>query len=284
MTPGPAASAVHPVADRARRGGPFSRPARASGYFGAICAIDLRTLALFRICLGLLVLADLGIRAADLAAFHTDQGVLPRADRLAIFGPDHWLSLADIGGGSMTAATTVFIVDALAATALIAGFRARAAALVCWLFSAGLRIRMPLIVTGGDNLLTALLLWSVFLPIGARFSVDAARAARRRPQADVEGPTADAVPGIQPTVTVSLATFVVLFQVASLFVLSGCAKLGDPSWQRGDGVYYALTAEFYTTPLAHALREVRWLMGHDGGGALVSADGGLGTPAPRLGA
>ncbi len=219
--------------------------ARAKDYFHTICAIDLRTLALFRICLGVVVLADLEIRAAHLAAFHTNQGVLPRADRLTIFGGDYWLSISDLGGGSTTAAAILFVLDALAATALIAGFRARWAALVCWLFSAGMRIRMPLIITGGDTLLIALLLWSVFLPIGARFSLDSMRA------------RSDPTP---PTVAASFATFVILFQVASLFVLSGCAKLGDAAWRSGDGVYYALAAEFYTTPLAHALREIRWLM------------------------
>ncbi len=262
--PGRAAPTVQAAAGRASGGRPNGLRTTATDYFCTISAIDLRTLALFRICLGLLVLADLGIRAADLAVFHTDQGVLPRANRLAIFGRDHWLSLADIGGGSTTAAATMFVLDGLAATALIAGFRARSAALVCWLFSAGLRVRMPLIVTGGDNLLTALLLWSVFLPIGVRFSVDASRAEGRPLRADRTGAAHDAAPDIAPrnlpTATASFATFVILFQVASLFVLSGCAKLGDTSWQRGDGVYYALSAEFYTTPLAHALREVRGLM------------------------
>jgi len=242
------------------RSEPVFRLTRAKEYFRTICAIDLRTLALFRICLGGVLLADLAIRAAHLTAFHTNQGVLPRADRIAIFGRGHWLSVSDLGGGSTTAAAILFVLHALAATALIAGFRARIAALLCWLFSAGLRIRMPLIITGGDNLLTALLLWSVFLPIGACLSVDSMRTRPKRAKADPLGTAHVVEPLLRPPVAASFATFVILFQVASLLVLSGCAKLGDPSWRDGDGVYYALTAEFYTTPLAHALREIRWLM------------------------
>ena len=41
--------------------------------------IDTRSLAVFRIGLALAILADLLIKAPDLIAFYTDDGVLPRA-------------------------------------------------------------------------------------------------------------------------------------------------------------------------------------------------------------
>jgi hypothetical protein len=40
--------------------------------------VDLRSLALFRICLGSLILVDLVLRSVDLQAHYTDFGVLPR--------------------------------------------------------------------------------------------------------------------------------------------------------------------------------------------------------------
>jgi hypothetical protein len=47
--------------------------------------LDLRSLALFRICLGALIVGDLIRRARDLRAFYTDFGVLPRAVLLEQF-------------------------------------------------------------------------------------------------------------------------------------------------------------------------------------------------------
>ena len=44
-----------------------------------IFGIDLRTLALFRVGLGALLLVDLALRARDLTAHYTDAGILPRA-------------------------------------------------------------------------------------------------------------------------------------------------------------------------------------------------------------
>lgn len=43
-----------------------------------LLGFDLRSLALFRICLGILILVDLIVRFQDLKAHYTDFGVLPR--------------------------------------------------------------------------------------------------------------------------------------------------------------------------------------------------------------
>src|SRR5215210_7054795 len=43
-----------------------------------VFSADLRSLALFRMVLALLVLADLANRATDLTAHYTDEGILPR--------------------------------------------------------------------------------------------------------------------------------------------------------------------------------------------------------------
>src|ERR1043166_8836327 len=49
-------------------------------------AIDLRSLALFRIVLGLLILMDLFIRTQDLRVHYTDAGMFPRE----ALGADYW--------------------------------------------------------------------------------------------------------------------------------------------------------------------------------------------------
>jgi len=41
-----------------------------------VFGLDLRSIALFRILLGTLLLSDLLLRASDITAFYTDQGVL----------------------------------------------------------------------------------------------------------------------------------------------------------------------------------------------------------------
>lgn len=217
---------------------------RIAAYVRRVSAIDLRTLALFRVWLAGVILADLLIRAPDLHAFYAEDGLLSRADRLRHYGQMYPYSIFDLAGGT-TGVAVIFLCIALAALALGAGYRTRLATIVCLVGVHGHTARNPLIYNGGDQLLLALLFWSMFLPLGGRWSVDAAR----DPHAPASGHIASA------------ASFVLLLQAAAVFVLSGITKLGDATWRAGEGVYYALTAELYTTELAHWFREADWLLG-----------------------
>src|SRR5438094_7542162 len=69
--------------------------AKAAEFF----SIDLRSLALFRITAGLIILVDLAMRMQDLRGHYTDQGVWPRALALREMAPRRWyFSLHLLGG------------------------------------------------------------------------------------------------------------------------------------------------------------------------------------------
>jgi len=133
---------------------------------------DLRTLALFRINLALLILADLVMRSRDLVAHYTDDGILPRADYLGILNGA--VSSLHFISGSAWIEALLFMLAALVALALLAGYRTRLATFVSWLLLLSLQNRNHMILQGGDMLLLLLLFWGLFLPLGARFSVDRA--------------------------------------------------------------------------------------------------------------
>ena len=78
--------------------GTLARPAEAHGRppartrvplasFREIFGIDLRTLALFRILLGLFLILDLCLRARDLVAHYTDFGIMPRSVAVDFMSP-----------------------------------------------------------------------------------------------------------------------------------------------------------------------------------------------------
>ena len=54
------------------------------------------------------------------------------------------------------------------------GYRARLATIACWFLVMSIHNRNPMILSAGDILLRLLLFWAMFLPLGARYSVDAA--------------------------------------------------------------------------------------------------------------
>src|SRR5436853_5621492 len=71
---------------------------RLGAYLRAAYSLDLRSLALFRIALGAVLLGDLITRAFDLTVFYTDFGVLPRAALLEVFSPAERFSIHLLSG------------------------------------------------------------------------------------------------------------------------------------------------------------------------------------------
>src|SRR5689334_14974245 len=138
--------------------------------------IDLRSLAAFRIAVGLILIWDLIMRSRDMTAHYTDEGVLPRTVLM-----DNYLSLrpylsVHILHGSLTFQTLMFCIAGLCALAMTLGYRSRPATIACWFLTCSLHARNPLIVHGGDDLLRVMLFWAMFVPLGARWSIDAGRA------------------------------------------------------------------------------------------------------------
>jgi hypothetical protein len=93
--------------------------------FQEIIGLDLRSLALYRISIALVILYDLADRAGDLSAHYTDAGILPTSSMLAFYGSKIYSSIHVIASGSVAAEAGVFVVHALAAVALLVGYRTR---------------------------------------------------------------------------------------------------------------------------------------------------------------
>jgi hypothetical protein len=199
---------------------------------------DLRSLALLRMALGLLIIADQAMRARHLVAHYTDAGAAPSALILDEYGYSCYFSIHWWLSGSAPAVAGVFLLHALAAAALLAGFRTRLATIACWYLQASLLTRTPLVHTAGDRTLLLLLFWSMFLPLGLRWSLDA----RRRPR-EVSN------------VHVSMAAFAILMQVCFIYWFSVVLKLQVPMWREGYAVDFALTRDSYATAAAVWIRQ-----------------------------
>lgn len=218
--------------------GPTAATKPAAGRLaGRLFAIDTRALAAFRICLGLVLLVDTLHRCGDLVAFYSDTGVLPRADLHALFLLSDWHWSLHLLAGSARGQAVFFGVAAIAAIAFTVGYRTRLATVVSWVLLASLHARNPLIVYGGDHLLRMLLFWSLFLPLAARWSLDA----RRRPR-----PTAPSGRAL------SAASAAILVQMLLLYLFSGLFKLNQ-AWSSGVALQRVFESGMFSKSLAHTL-------------------------------
>lgn len=204
-------------------------------------AIDRRALATFRIALGALLVADLALRSRSLDAFYTDAGVLPRA---ALFATDGSVYSVHAISGAAWVQALLFAVAGVVALALLVGYRTRLATIGSWLLLCSLQLRNPLVLNAGDELLRFLLFWGIFLPLGARWSVDASRN-----------------PGTPRSWTVaSVGTAAVLLQVVLMYATNLVHKTRSEQWMGGDALVHVFTADQFTVLLGNVLAEQHELL------------------------
>lgn len=200
-------------------------------------AVDARALAALRMALGALVLVDLAGRSTDLVAFYTDSGVVPRA-ALATLAPTFGQLSIHALWGSVWPQVALFAIAGVAAVALLVGYRTRLATFVTLVLLVSLHARNPAVISGGDSLLRQLLVWGLFLPLGARWSVDAVGNAEPR------------------SAVASVATAGLLGQVCVVYAVNAIFKLRGETWLRGEAVEQVLVLTRHSTPLGQALLEV----------------------------
>jgi hypothetical protein len=203
-----------------------------------ILALDLRSLALLRIGVGTLLLYDLLGRLGDLTEYYTDAGVLPRALLTKEYWNPAWWSI-HLFSGHASGQALLFALHALAALALVLGWRTRAASWACYLLTLSLHNRNPLILDASDRLFLILMFWGLFIPWESRFSLDA----RANPQW-AEGSNAVVLPGGAGY----------LIQICIAYLVPAFWKL-HPVWiTERSALYRTFELDQFTKPLG------RWLM------------------------
>jgi hypothetical protein len=203
-----------------------------------VFGIDLRALAAFRIAAALLLLFDLSTRFPFLADFYTDAGLLPRS--LVPYWPASSPTSLHTLHGSFAFVATLYAIGLGAAVLLLVGLATRLALAVSYLHALSLWWRNPGVLNAGDGFFLLLLFWSLFLPLGARYSLDA----RRR------GGAAGA-----PVRVLSVASAGVLLHLAYFYFFSVFHKVQGSGWWEGTAVLVAVSHEIWRRPLGE------WLLG-----------------------
>lgn len=193
--------------------------------------LDLRSLALFRIALGGVLLFDIASRFRDVTAFFTDEGVLPRLVLVESNYSDYWLDF-HLGVGTTSGLVVLLCLQLFLAGGVLIGWQTRWTTLGSWVMLNSLHARNPFVHDRGDLELALLLFWGVFLPLGARWSVDARRS--------------EPIPGSER----GLPAAAYIVQIALVYLFAAYLKYGDFWLVRGDGMYHSLLSPLFATGLA----------------------------------
>jgi predicted DCC family thiol-disulfide oxidoreductase YuxK len=225
--------------------------------------IDPRSLGLFRLGFGLVLIFDLLRRFRYIKEFYSNEGVLPNHNHLfnlRATGQVWSLLHAFSTEGESTFAFALILVAYLLFTL---GYQTRVFHAVSLVALVSLTGRNVLLENAGNYAAIALLAFTLFLPCGSRFSLDAirasmaardehtARALNDRPLLGQKALDAHRLPGWTPT---SLAAFAVLAQIAIIYLVMAMQQKG--AWRDGTALYYGLNVERWVSRSGASVRHL----------------------------
>lgn len=211
---------------------------------------------MFRIGLALLLLWDLARRIPDLAVWYSNQGLLPNHTQLWRPASEHIFSMFFLASHEGEAAFG-FLLCALVYLGLLVGWRTKLFQVLSLLAVVSLHSRAVILENGGDVVMNLLTAWSMFLPLGRRFSLDALIASLRRTRevrAGDLGLHREADAGKNAPIT-SLAVFAILVQLSVIYFFNAIHKSG-PAWKDGSVVHWVLFQDRIVTTLGAWARDV----------------------------
>lgn len=234
-------------------------PEPAAGFWPRLRAIygsaDPRSLGLFRVALGTLLFVDVALKFPAVEAHLSNAGWLP--NHFALFRPmSPYLFSVYFAFGSPLEVKLLLGLHLLVCLLLLVGYRTKLMQILVLVLTTSLNSRNLAIENGGTVVLNLLVAWSVFLPLGQRFSVDAVRsslAARRETSADALNDRLDPPRAVRPVV--SLAVTALLLQWAVIYLFNTLHKNGA-AWRDGTAVHYFLQQDRLVTWLGAWLRGV----------------------------
>ncbi len=194
-------------------------------------SIDTRTLAVFRMIVAVLIVADVLSRSRNFHFYYTDSGVVTAS--MASDGINVFALTSD-----PTIIAALFVIHALVALQLLVGYKTRVAMVISFIFVISLDHHNPLVTSYADVLFRLLLFWALFLPLGERWSIDAVH--RDRPARET---------------VFSLATLGALFQMIAMYVINGYHKSTNELWTSGEATPLIMGLDGITFLLAETMRQ-----------------------------
>jgi predicted DCC family thiol-disulfide oxidoreductase YuxK len=228
-----------------------------SHLFKTYFSIDPRTLGLFRICLGVTLLLDLFFRSQVYEHFYSNDGLLPNHTLLwappapRLFSLFFTLSTPTEAAVAMTICGLVF-------TSLLVGWKTKLSQILSFICLISLNTRVSPLENGGDMVMNILTTFSMLLPLGRRFSIDAVLRSMRHRVEHQPSDLADRAamrPAIETARVVSIVVFALILQLTLIYFFNVVHKTGHTWTEDFSAVHLTLHQDRIITTFGVWLRE-----------------------------
>jgi hypothetical protein len=195
--------------------------------------LDVRSVGLFRITLGLAIIADLFFnKLFNLKTFYTEEGLFPNSILDLISQTCECSLLFYIN--SHTGVLLFFFGLLVLAALYTIGFKPKWIGVLLYVGLFSLHERNAPFLMGGDAILRLTLFWSLFLPLSIKFT----------PFGNNKNTGGIEVRG--------WGVWAILLQFAVIYLFNGMAKTGA-TWWNGEAIGYALMLPFAQAPFSELL-------------------------------
>jgi hypothetical protein len=219
-------------------------------------SFDRRTLGFTRILLGFLLITDLIRRTWAWEDMFSTEGVLP--NHVNLWRPQAHGAFSFVNAFSTPGELWVLWAIIFATfLCVLVGYKTRLAQVLSMVFVTSMNGRILLIENGGYVVYNLLLMWTCFLPMGDRFSLDALLASLKERRESTEAELNDRAELVPPENTkpfVSVVGIIILIQIAAIYFFNVVHKTG-PAWKNGTAVHYVLYVDRMVTPLIGVVRD-----------------------------
>ncbi|WP_408096412.1 DCC1-like thiol-disulfide oxidoreductase family protein [Peredibacter sp. HCB2-198] len=200
-------------------------------------SFDDRSLALYRVLIGFIIMADVIYRLPDLTNFYTDIGLVPRALFMNEMGMP-WSFSFHFANGSFAFAVIMFTINFIFGLMVFCGYKSNWGMLGAYIMNVSVHNRNWLVNNGGDDVLRAILFLSICLPLSRCFSVDAAMRKEDKKTTEFN----------------SFWVLAFFFQVFAIYYVSYILK-DHPIWRKEwTAIFYSSRLDIFATPIGIWMR------------------------------
>lgn len=208
-----------------------------------VLGFDKRSLAIFRMFVGIVIFCDIRNRMGDLHAHYTDAGIYSRQDIIAHHSSNDFFVI-HLMNGSFSFQFILFSFHLFCALMFIIGYYTWIFNFLTWFLLISLQAYSPFVGHGGDVYARLTLFYALFLPVSEVWSVDAAIKRWKK-----QGPSSVKKSRRVDYSYFSIASIAVLVQLHCIYWGSVTFKTGA-EWQKdGTATFYALQLDFFRLPM-----------------------------------
>ena len=219
--------------------------------------VDLRTLGIFRFLLGLVCFIDIFRRIKYIEIFYSNYGVAPNFFMSEIgskYSAKAFTFLSSLG--TVNEVTIFFYIGLIASFFFMVGYKTKLFHIITAIAVISIHNRLIILENGGDMVLNSFLIWSLFMPLGKRFSIDRLLSSLDtfKDQTPRSLNSEELRVKGEPDYYWGLSYFACLLQLSIIYFFNYINKDGG-TWEQGTSIYYFYQLDHFLTPLGNFIKE-----------------------------